>query len=391
MFVDYILNGQGHGAVAEQMHGVRWDPGLLRPYLDEHGRKCCTVNTGRVEYNEQTQNWDPVLENVLVRDLVENYGVDCPVFNATSLRKEEWLHLDTVVLKAARQRLRAWADLAGSNTFGGFNGMAKMILEHETMSDPGVAQVDMDGLTESKTDAPKFQLEGLPLPLTHSGFWFSRRRLAVSRNSGTPLDTTMAEAAGRRVAEMIEQTTIGTETGVTYGGASTHVGGYGRTSKVEGYLTFTDRLQKTDLTTPTGSNPEATVQDFLEARDQLYDARYYGPYMVYHSTDWDQYLDNDYARLGGNNANMTLRDRLRRIEGIVDVRRLDFLTDDDNPFTFIFVQMTSDVARAVVGLDMTTVQWESVGGMRLDFKVMTISVPQLRSDFEGRTGILIAN
>jgi len=355
MFVDYILNGQGHGAVAEQMHGVRWDPGLLRPYLDEHGRKCCTVNTGRVEYNEQTQNWDPVLENVLVRDLVENYGVDCPVFNATSLRKEEWLHLDTVVLKAARQRLRAWADLAGSNTFGGFNGMAKMIL------------------------------------LTHSGFWFSRRRLAVSRNSGTPLDTTMAEAAGRRVAEMIEQTTIGTETGVTYGGASTHVGGYGRTSKVEGYLTFTDRLQKTDLTTPTGSNPEATVQDFLEARDQLYDARYYGPYMVYHSTDWDQYLDNDYARLGGNNANMTLRDRLRRIEGIVDVRRLDFLTDDDNPFTFIFVQMTSDVARAVVGLDMTTVQWESVGGMRLDFKVMTISVPQLRSDFEGRTGILIAN
>ena len=119
--------------------------------------------------------------------------------------------------------------------------------------------------------------------------------------------------------------------------------------------------------------------------------RYYGPYMVYHSTDWDQYLDNDYARLGGNNASMTLRDRLRRIEGIVDVRRLDFLTDDDNPFTFIFVQMTSDVARAVVGLDLTTVQWESVGGMRLDFKVMTISVPQLRSDFEGRTGILIAN
>ena len=56
----------------------------------------------------------------------------------------------------------------------------------------------------------------------------------------------------------------------------------------------------------------------------------------------------------------------------------------------IMVQMTPDVARAVNGMDITTVQWESVGGMRLNFKVMAIQVPQLRADYDGRCGIVHA-
>ncbi len=282
--------------------------------------------------------------------------------------------------------------------------MSKMLLEHETMSDPGEAIVDMDGLSEGRTDAPQYQLQGLPLPITHSDFWFSSRRLAVSRNTGTPLDTTMAEAAGRRVAEMIEKTLIGVETGITYGGNSTQVGGYGRTSSVYGYLNFPQRLTKTNLTTPTGSNASSTLADVLAMRDQLYANKFYGPFMLYHSNDWDRFLDNDYILSGGNVATQTLRERLKAIDGIQDVRRLDFLsatataaTDPArilssqlHPFTLLMVQMTADVARAVNGMDITTVQWESKGGMQLNFKVMCIQVPQLRADFYGNCGILQA-
>ncbi len=80
----------------------------------------------------------------------------------------------------------------------------------------------------------------------------------------------------------------------------------------------------------------------------------------------------------------TLRERLKRIEGIVDVKPADFLTGTN----LILVQQTADVARMVVGMDITTVQWESHGGMQLNFKVMAIMVPQLRSDFTGQTGII---
>jgi hypothetical protein len=387
MFVDFIQNGQGHGEVGEQLAGVRFDPGLLRPYLDERGKKCVTINTGRTKYNETAKRFEPVQEKVFINDLRAN-GIDSPVFNATTLRKEEWLMMDSVVLKATRPRLRAWADLAASNTFGGFNGMSKMVLEHETMSDPGEAIVDMDGITEGRTDAPKFQLEGLPLPITHSDFWFSSRRLAVSRNSGTPLDSTMAEAAGRRVAEMVEKTLIGTETGPTYGGINSLT--YGRTSKVYGLTNFTNRNTKTNVTAPTAGGWAATttVADVLAMRDQLFADNFFGPYMLYHGTDWDKYMDNDYSTSGGNNPNQTLRARLRAIEGIQDVRRLDYLTSSTNPFTLLMVQMTSDVVRAVNGMDITTVQWEAKGGMQLHFKVMCIYVPQIRADYNGNCGVV---
>ncbi len=278
----------------------------------------------------------------------------------------------------------------------------------------------MDGLTEGRTDAPKFQLEGLPLPITHSDFWFSSRRLAISRNTGTPLDTTMGESAGRRVAEMIEKTLLGVETGITYGGASTQTGGYGRTPSVYGYTNFPARLTKTTIYNPTmngragtsgGWVPADLIKDVLLMRQSLYNNKFYGPFTLYHSNDWDTYLDNDYILTGGNVATQTLRDRLRDIEGITDVKRLDFLAAETHltqgtgaaigidpaqigttfPFTIIMVQMTPDVARAVNGMDITTVQWETVGGMRLNFKILCIQVPQLRADFYGQCGILHGN
>lgn len=413
--VDYILNGQGYGSVADVLLNTRGNIGALRPFIETdpshpmRGQRCVVMNNleGKRGFDPKTRTDRPVQEQYAINYL-QARGINSPVFNATTLRKEEWIQLDQVVLRAARYRLRAWADLAAANSFGGFNGMSKMILEHEVQSDPGSALVDMDGLTEGRTDTPQYQLQGLPLPITHSDFYFSSRVLAVSRNSGTPLDTTMGEASGRRVAEMIEKTLIGTKIGVTYGGNSTYVGGYGRPSTVYGYTNFPQRLTSATFHLPTGGSwtPGKTLADVLGALDQLRLNKFYGPFMVYHSNDWDQYLDNDYiVSAGAGNVSglsmQTLRNRLRQIDGVVDVRRLDMMfakqqsgpgSDIDAvfPFTMVFVQMTPDVARAVNGMDITTVQWESVGGMRVNFKVMCIQVPQLRADFYGNCGILHA-
>ena len=81
----------------------------------------------------------------------------------------------------------------------------------------------------------------------------------------------------------------------------------------------------------------------------------------------------------------TLRERILAIPNITDVRRLDYLSSG---YQLLLVQMTSNVARAVIGMPITTVQWESQGGMRHNYKVMCIMVPQLRSDYNGDTGIV---
>jgi hypothetical protein len=384
MFVDFVLNGQGHGPVGEALGEVRFDPGILRPFLNSKGIPCVTINTGRMKYNDKLKRHAPIIETVPVSMLVQR-GVNTQVFNAISMRRESWIEMDRAVIRAARQRLSAWRDLEGANSFGGFDGMARMTLEYDAMSDPGEAVVDMDGIVDARTDSPLFKTRSIPLPITHSDFWFSARRLAVARNGGTALDTTMAEAAGRRVAEMIEKTVIGVETGPTYGTQTVGYGAHDGTSTVYGYTNFPNRITKTNLTIPLGTNPDATVGDVISMREAAYAAGYFGPFMLYHSTGYDRWLDDDYFRAGSTAQVRTLRERIAAISGINGIRRLDYLTSG---YQLILVQMTSNVARAINGMGITTVQWESQGGLRVNFKVMAIQVPQLRSDFNGNTGIV---
>src|SRR5688500_4756227 len=130
MFTDFVLNGEAHGEVAQTLNGVRWDSGLLRPYFDGK-HKCVTINTGRTQYNKTTGKDDPVYEQVRIQDLRDN-GIDSPVFNATSLRKNDWIQIGTSVTRVARQRLRAWSDLAQSSQVGGFDAMSKLTYEYES-------------------------------------------------------------------------------------------------------------------------------------------------------------------------------------------------------------------------------------------------------------------
>jgi hypothetical protein len=418
MFTDFIINGQPTGDVGEAIlnsgaarGGIHFDDGLMRPYVNERGVRCCDVQTGRVVVNKETGRMTPEVQQVPIKDLIGN-GLSNPSWfatNATTLRKEEWIKLDEVVLRAARFPLRVWADLAAANSYGGFNGMSTMVLEHETMNDPGEAVVDFDGLSEARHDDTIFQLEGIPLPITHDDFFFSSRRLAISRNMGTPLDVSRGEAAGRRIGEQIEKTTIGTITGPSFGpGLSPAIGRTAGVATVNGYINFPARQVYAGTArapTQTGWNPGWLLSDVLAMRQQMYNQKFTGPYIIYHSNDWDRYLDGSFYELltsGAVAPTQTLRQRLKSIENISDVRRSDFMfsaapaagaSQPYNtlvPFRLCMVQMTPDVARAINGMDITTVQWESQGGMRLNFKVMCIQVPQLRADYYGNCGILDA-
>jgi len=350
--MDFILNGQGHGSVASQLMASGMDANALRPWIGDDGRSYITVNEG-------------------------GQKKAVPLLNATAtLRKDDWKLLDTAVVKAAKPRLKAVADLRGAGlTFNIPNGMAKTVLETETQSDISDAIVSMDGLRESTADRPVFELTNLPLPIIHKDFDFSARQVMVSRNGGSPLDTTTAELAGRKVAEVAEQLLLGTYGSYAFGGGT-----------IYGYTNYTNRLTKT-MTAPTagGWTAATTVSEVLAMRLQAQQAYHYGPYMLYCSLAWDTYLDDDYSSAKGDN---TLRDRLKAIEGIQDVRTLDYLDEAGTSYIMVLVQMTTDVVREVVGMDITTVQWETKGGMQLNFKVMAILVPQLRADQNSNTGIV---
>lgn len=345
---DYILNGNAYGDVASAIINAGGDMNVLRPYRGQDGRAYITRNVDGEKHK-----------------LVTNA-------NATLL-KQEWTELDTVVIRAALPRLKAVADLRGrGNQLVIPNGMATSVFQSQAQSDIGPATTSMDGLDDSAGDRPIYNLTNVPLPIIHKDFSFPARQIATSRKGSMPLDLSMAELAARRVAEGAEQLLLGVAAGYSYGGGA-----------IYGYTNWPSRLTKS-LTLPTGSNASVTLNEVLGMRQQAQNSLHYGPYVLYVSLAWDQYLDNDYILSGGNVATQTLRQRLRAIENIEDVVTLDYL----NGFDMVLVQMSTDVARELVGMDITTIQWETHGGMKLNFKVMCIMVPQLRADFNGNTGIV---
>lgn len=387
MYVDdYILNGVGHGPVGEHLAQVHFQPTILRPYYDDKHRPAVLVNTGRKKLNDKTGTYEPIYEQRLVTELLSRGIFDQVLMtaNATSLTRDAWKIIDRTVQGVFRQRLQAWSDLSASSSISGFDGMGKMTFEYESMPDFGEAVVDMEGLAQARHDEPLFKVRSVPLPITHAGFHFSERRLQVSKNGNQPLDLAAFENGARRIAETVERTLIGLETGITYGTDTSYHDGF---SKVYGYTNFPYRITKTDLTTPTGTNPEAIMTDVLEMIEVMQTNGYYGPYIIYHSTPYSRYLADDYYRSGSTSAVRLVSERILAIPEIRGIRRLDYLTSG---YQMIMVQMDSRVATALNGMDIVTMQWKSQGQMMNNFRIMTIQVPLLRAPYNGVAGILHA-
>ena len=337
-----VLDGRAFaGNMADRIIAANGDVGVARPYVGDNGKVYVTLNGKAVQaYNTEA-----------------------------TLRLDAWLAIDTAIVKVAKERLNLVADLNRLGlTFRVPNGMGTTVLECETVGDVNDAVVSMDGLRTAEGDRPIFDSGILPLPLTHYDFHFSARQILSSRNSGSPIDTTMAELAARQVAEKLEKAAIGIDS-YAYGSGT-----------VYGLINYPSVLTQT-LTTPDGTNGSTTVTQILAMRTSSQAKFHFGPWMIYNSPDWDQFLDNDFSTTKGDG---TLRERILKIGGIQGIQTLDFMSNYD----LVMVQMTSNVIRMVNGLDMTTIQWDTNGGMQKNFKVLTIQVPQLRKDQSNQTGIV---
>ena len=349
--MDYVLNGEGVGNVASRLMQNNWDTGALRPFIDEKTQKAAII----------------VNQNGEQKKLFTNAP--------TSLRKDAWIELDNAVVMAARQRLKLVGDLRGAGLVYNLpNGMSKTVLETESMGDITDAQIGMDPANETKADEYQFNLTSLPLPVVHKGFSYTARQISVHQNSGTPLDTTHAAMAARRVAEGIEKLTLGVADEYSYGGGS-----------VYGLINFPVRVQThiSDPVSTTDWTPSTLVKEVLDMKELAKEQLHYGPFSLYMGTAWDRQLDDDYSAAKGSN---TLRERLGQISSIDSIETLDYLPG----YQCVLVQKSSDVIRMVMGSDITTVQWESMGGLKVHFKVLALMVPQVRDDFYGKCGVIHA-
>lgn len=392
---NFVLNGVGHGPVGaafnvtSRLNQGRFDAGLLRPFIESDpnspdlGRPCAEVIVGMVQ-NTQTGQYEPKRKKYRIEKLQE-MGVYSPVFNATTFTRDELAAIDRSVVKVPRQRLTAWSDLRAANTRGGFDAWSRFSLEYNAASDAGEVVKDMDGTAPGRNDIPLNLIRSVPLPVIHGDGEFPKRLLDHYRSTGMPLDTEMFEQLTRRFWEMVEKTLIGTETGLTWTSRSTGPFPITGTNAEYGYTTSPYKVNKTDLTTPTGTNPEAIVQDVMEMIETMNGNGYFGPFTLYHSTPYSLYLNSDYFRSGSTSAVRTVRERLMEVDGLSSIKRLDYLTSG---YQMILVDFSTGQFQAINGMEPRVVQWSERGGYIEKFMLIGIQVALIKAPYSG-TGALI--
>lgn len=302
--------------------------------------------------------------------LANNMNIESLRTNDTLLY-DEWKQIDETVLAAARRRLVGVQDLLSRNLTYSFDGLSRTVLGYQSTSVAGSAELSMDGISRTKKDRPVNAINYLPLPIISQDFAFSVRQLNESRNGGLPIDTRMAEEAARSVAETAEQILFQGASSYTYGGGTI----YG----------YTDEPQRNTytLTAPwdgSGATGTTILADVLAMKQGLVADRYYGDYMVYIPTAYETVIDGEFKA----ESDKSIRTRLLEISGIAGIKVIDFMPAN----SVIMVQMSSDVVRMVEGLPINTVQWDSEGGMQVNFKVMTILLPQIRHDYHNKSGVM---
>lgn len=388
MFVEpcYVQNLVGYGHLAETLQGVRFEPGLMRPYTDRRyrGERFVTINSpdGSGEYDDESGRFVVNEEVLTVHEAEELFDCEVPISNAMTLPKDFWIDLDTKIEGIRLNRLRMYADIAAMATRN-VDGMSKTTVEYQAETAWGEAIQDMDGASDTRGDRPSYVLKSMPLPVTHFGASFSQREIAAAKNGGG-LDTRAITRGGRVCMEMIEKVTIGTETGMNFGPTSSSDSRYTGSSVNYGATNFPYRVTKTDLNTPTLAAPENIMDDVSEMIETQETNGYFGPYILYHSTPYSKFFRADYFRTGGTAVSRTVRDRVLDL-GVQDIRRLDFLTSG---YQLILISMDGDVAEAVDGLPITPVQYPSKGGLKQNIEVMAIQAVLWRSPADGVAGIV---
>lgn len=294
--------------------------------------------------------------------------------NATTLSDREWELYDKAIIDVARPVLVGVNDLRARGLVYNLDGMSSTVLTWETISSFENAQMGMDPGAAGRNDQLNFVPNYLPLVITYNGFQIDIRSLNMSRKAGTGLELSHAEAASFTVAEKIENT--------LFNGASLYKF---RGAMVYGYCDFPDRNTVSlgtqwDDSAATGAIIVSKVLEMIQAS---VDDNCPGPWGLYVPQGYAFKLGEDYKAA----TSTTIGQRIADIENLEFVKVAPKLTAHN----VVLVQLSKNTVEEVIGLDITNVPWEGPGGFYLHHKILAIMLPRLKSDQDGRCGIVHAS
>ena len=286
------------------------------------------------------------------------------------LRKDEWKALDDALVEVARRQLGAVEDLVAAGLTRNLGSLGVLLDEYEALSTIDAAEQSMSGVAPGQRDLATFTLNSVPIPVTFRDFQLHLRYLEASRRGGSNIDTTNAELCASKVNEKLED--------MLFNGSDVNIGA----SSVAGYTTATSRITGSttaDWDTATGAQ---IIGDALAMIADAENENYFGQFMFYASVGAMQNIRNDFKA----ESDKTILQRLQEIDAFQGIRGTTSLADAE----VIAVRLTRDVVDLSVAAPLTTVQWDEMGGMIQNFKVMAAMAPRIKipASANAKTGLV---
>lgn len=341
--------------------------GLLRPYTkaaDKHEVTYVAVSNGYGGFTE-----------------VKASDIGFPFLkNATGLPVDAWKAMDKEVMGYQDNYRSAFRDVINAGLVKDVSKFDKLFYSQKLGAGAGAVK-DMDGVSNRKVSEQTFDVDTLPLFVTHADYSISWRDKGnwgslpyASGGLGIDWDSSKMEEGVRQIERKNEE--------IIFDGYSVpYAGNY-----VYGYTNFSDRNQTTltyTWSTATAAQVYADVKDMWEDcfidNFQPFDngVLYVAP------ADYPIFVDDYNSYMG-----KTLAQRVLELKGIERIEVSSYLSAGDA----VLVRLDGMSTRIIRGTQgIVPVMWFDDSSRMDNLTLMSIQEPQLRADAQGYTSITHGN
>ena len=329
-----------------------------RPYIDKDGRAKISVYQGG-DINDPKSYTQKLIDN------------DMAIFTP-----EEWKAIDTRLREIAASRQVGIAKLKELGlVYNLANPFASQSLEYIKTSDMHDASVNMNFKVTNETDKQQVKTASIPIPVVSWRWSFDIRDLQTSRVYNRPLDLKGATVGARKIGEKLESMMFGANATIL------------DDKKIDSIISFADSNKIATLHNwnATGTTTTDILDDVIALKKKSIEDKHFGKWILFVAQNYEARLDDDYGVDATTKAYIPLMDRIKKINGILDVIVSDFLPDD----TVALVQMTNDTIELINGMELTTVQIMNAGGLNFEMLSFVMQTHAVKSDYDGNCGIVI--
>lgn len=291
----------------------------------------------------------------------------------SSLTRETWELVNRSIIAELQRPLIGLDDLESRAGLVRPIGINNVVFIDNIASDLAPASQSVDIMAEQNFDAQDFRELGITVPVQYKDYRADMRFLANVLPDGSRPDTSWASVATRKVNELRHSNLFNGAANIAAADA------FGNLHPMYGYMTHPSIQVVTSLTPWTTFN--IVGADISAILQNLEDNFWMPSFMMYVSGNVSQILNQIRSEAS---TVATWRQLILQDERLLNIRRTFELADGE----VILVALEPDVIQLVQAMTPQPFEWDAMGALGTDIRILSIEAPFIKRMYSGKVGII---